>query len=1026
MRRVGTTQLLLCALLSLLLVGIGFGQETTGTVRGAVTDPTGAAIVGAAVELSGGQIPRPYTTTTDQTGSFRLAQIPPGSGYTLSVTSQGFRTSKSSGLAVELGKATSIDIRLEVGNVAESVVVSADAVMVDTQSSQSAVTVDKSFFDLIPKGRSFYDLIGIAPGARNETKAGGFEIDGASGSENTYYLDGMEVTGIQQGTLSGQAQIPTQMVQQVEVKNGVMEAQYGGAMGGVVNAVVRSGGNDFHGQVGFYYNNDAMQAQPRPILEVDPLDPDAYRAMYFHPKQDTFHTWEPLFNVGGPLIKNRLFFFAGYSPVKTYTNRTVDFVSGDKGTYTQNVTQQFLSTKVDFVPFEKLRASMSWVRNPQVTRGILPSVLGTDAFSNNWGEQGNHTGGNVLAGSLDYLATSKLIFSFRGGWHYQLYNNNYGIPNSTAIYYSQSNLDPTKYPNIPDALRHSSGWLQQAVGLTKWDDYQRKNYSADVSYLLNFHGQHSLKGGWQRNDLMNDVFISNYPNGYYRYYWSSATTPAVYHCVTSQCTTGTGTFGYYRYRVLGTIGKGASQNQGIFVQDNWRVNKHLTVNLGLRTEREFVPIFSPTGKSPFPPIKFSWSDKLSPRIGGAYDLMGDGKTRIYASFGRFFDIMKYEMPRGSFGGDVWKEYYYSLDDPNLVNSLQGFAADPMHLPGTFFETVDWRIPSQDPAQHLVDPNLKPVAQQMMDIGFDHSISSTLVASVRYTNRRLIRTIEDTGYMGAGGETYLIANPGEGFTGNRQAWTDRWQGVVLPLPPKPERKYDAVEFRLDKRFSTRYQFSASYTYSRLWGNYSGLASSDEDGRTSPNVNRYYDMPWVGVMENGKYAYGRLATDRPHTFKFFGLYSLNSKLGVTTFSPIANWYSGTPITTEANLVSSTPAFPYGRGDLGRTPMFFNTDFNVAHDFVPVKSRESLKVRIEASIFNLFNSETVTNKYKIMVYGLDGQIQFNDANGDPSYPTIFQGFNAKQLMAEQVLRQDPQYGMASGFQGPRSVRLQLSFMF
>ena len=90
-------------------------------------------------------------------------------------------------------------------------------------------------------------------------------MDGASGSENTFYLDGMEVTNMQTGVLDAKNRIPVEMVQQVQIKNGVMEAQYGGAMGGVVNAVVRSGTNDFHGEAGFYYNNDNMRPARGPL-----------------------------------------------------------------------------------------------------------------------------------------------------------------------------------------------------------------------------------------------------------------------------------------------------------------------------------------------------------------------------------------------------------------------------------------------------------------------------------------------------------------------------------------------------------------------------------------------------------------------------------------------------------------------------------------------------------------------------------------------------------------------------------------
>jgi hypothetical protein len=247
----------------------------------------------------------------------------------------------------------------------------------------------------------------------------------------------------------------------------------------------------------------------------------------------------------------------------------------------------------------------------------------------------------------------------------------------------------------------------------------------------------------------------------------------------------------------------------------------------------------------------------------------------------------------------------------------------------------------------------------------------------------------------------------------------WEAGI-PVTPQPKRNYDALELRLDKRFSKAYQFAMSYTLSRQYGNYSGLASSDENGRTSPNVNRFYDLPWIYYTEQGQYAEGRLATDRPHTFKFFGGYTLNSKLGSTTWSPNILLYSGTPLTTEANVISTTPAAPYGRGDLGRTPVFLNTDFNVIHNFKPFGANENRYLRFEFTVFNLLNTNTVTNNSVALLHENDGTIGF-DHDAD-----IFTGFNTRQLMQQQDIRVNPYYGWASGFQSPRSARLQPSFFF
>ncbi len=995
-------------------------QETWGTVRGTVTDPSAAAVPGAQVEISGTALPRVLTATTDSMGVYRFAQVPAGSGYTVVVTNAGFRTAKTTEVNVELGKATTVDFKLEVGQVSESVVVSGTAVMVDTQSSSSAVNVDRSFFDNLPKGRSFYDLVAIAPGARNEGKSGGYEVDGASGSENTFYLDGVEVTSIQTGVLNTQNRVPVEAIQQVQVKNGVMEAQYGGAMGGVVNAVVRSGTNDWHGQVGFYFNNDAMQARPRPILRLNPENEDVAEYIQQGSKDfpmDQYKNWNPLLALGGPVLKNKLFLFASYMPTIRLTDRHVNFTDGEKGDYHQRDAQQYVANKVDFAPFTKLRFNMSWIWNPNRVTGLLPTWQGTDSFDAPWNQQGNRRSGNILAGQVDFLATNKLILSFRGGYTYTNYNDLYATPTYTSIYYSGSS---TTLP--PPDLRGANGWIQQPTSAIPFDTYTRKNFSADASYSGFWHGQHNIKGGWQANLLSNSVASSSYANGYYRYYWGLS-----YTCITSQCSgKQTGTYGYYRYRVLGTYGDASSNNHAMYLQDNWRVSSRLTLNLGLRTEREFLPSFSTATSAAAPPIEFSWGQKVSPRIGFALDPTGSGKQKIYGSFGVFYDIMKYEMPRGSFGGDIWQEWYYSFDDPSLVRQLNGPPKDPGKLPGKFFEFVNWRIPSNDPSTHLVDPNLMPMSQRMFDFGYDYSFNPQLVGSIRYTNRRLLHTIEDTGYIDPdAGETYLIANPGFGVTQDRKFWTDT-MGAGVPVTYKPIRDYDAIEARLDKRFARNYQFAASYTWSRLWGNYSGLASSDENGRNSPNVNRYFDMPWVGYDQTGKVANGLLATDRPHTFKLFGMYTKTSKIGSTTLSPNIFLYSGTPLTTEANVVSSTPMFVFGRGDLGRTPTYFNTDLNLVHDFLPFKANEAFKLRFEFSVFNLFNSATVTDRFKQIIHSSDGQLQFQNADGSDNYGAIFRGFDTLALMKAQGDRTDPQYKRASSYQGPRSLRLQLSFFF
>src|ERR1022692_742554 len=508
MRRFSGKQHVLLALLLLVCIIPAIGQETTGTVIGRVTDPSGAAVPNCQVELSGGTLSKGVVVTTSVSGEYKFSSIPPGTGYKIRATATGFRTAGNTNVAVAIGTATSLDIRLEVGQATDAVSVSADAIMVDTGSSSSAVTVDKSFFDILPKGRSFYDLIGIAPGARNEGLTGGVQVDGASGAENTFFINGMEMESIQGGQLGGQNQVPTEMIQQVEVKNGIMEAQYGGAMGGVVNAVMRSGSNEVHGEAGFYWGGDVLTARPRPLLELDPLNDSNMKYAQF--AKDGYNDWNPVFTLSAPIWKNKLFVFAGYMPQLNYTDRTVNFTTGRPGTSTMSFKKKSIKGGLTIIPVSKIRANMSWIFNPNKTVGGLPSQAGTDSYTNNWSTQGSFTGGNTLAGQFDYLATSKLILSFRGGYNYNNSNNLYATPTTTAIYYSGAS---TTVP--PPSLQAPNGWINQAIAANTYDVNTRNNYAADASYVVNWHGQHTLKGGWQYNGLYNDVLNSSYANGYY-------------------------------------------------------------------------------------------------------------------------------------------------------------------------------------------------------------------------------------------------------------------------------------------------------------------------------------------------------------------------------------------------------------------------------------------------------------------------------------------------------------------------------
>ena len=986
-------------------------QERTGSIQGTITDPTRAVIPGATVEASSSNLVKSLSVNTDAVGNYLLPSLPPGS-YTIRVSADGFVTSVKNGIDVLVGKSAVVNVDLVIGPSSVSVTVFESAPTIDPTSTAVSTNVSAQIHESLP-GRSFDSLIITAPGARLEAKSGGVSIDGASGSENSYIIDGVEVTDIQEGLLTPQSRIPKEWVAETQVKSSGVDAQYGGAIGGVISAITKSGGNNFHGQLSLFASTDSLLAGPRPTLRLNPFDDDV--AEYFRNTRDTFRHLNPGFDLGGPILKDRIWFFSSSRPVFEETERSVTFLVNDQTEhYTSSLRQDFTINKLDFAVSSKLRGSFSHYYLPQKRNGILPSQQGNDSPTTPFGDLGYRAPTSSLHWQADYFANSSLVLTAFGGYNYSNYKD-YGMPRGTFYRFANANTNlPSTLP-VPANLQGPAGNFTANNRQTLQDVYTRQNVHVIGSYFTNWHGTHNVRAGYELNNLHNQPVAGTWPDSRIDLVWNSSwrgiTVPGVFR----------GPYGYYINRVFITTGNVSSNNQGLFLQDSWRIHKNLTLNLGLRTEREFLPSFRTDEGISSKAISFGFGDKIAPRIGFAWDPFGTAKTIIRGSFGLYYDVMKYEMPRGSFGGDRWKDYVYTLEDPNFLNIRPNPAPNSNEgsFTGQLVEVIDWRIPSNSPEDNLIDPDLKPMRQRSFDLGFEHQLTPNLTITSRLARKRLDRAIEDVGTLGPSGEKYRITNPGFGASVDSNNFPENFPKNVTP---RAKRDYDALEFRLDRKFEKNFFVSASYTWSRLYGNYGGLASSDENGRTSPNVNRYFDLPWMNYDANGKLVYGRLATDRPHAFKLFASRSFTSKLGKTELGPVFFLQSGTPITTEAAVISSTPVFVNGRGDMGRTPVFSETSLLLSHEVktgLKIQNQET-SLRFELNVSNLFNQNTTGNIAGNYLHPNDGQLQFdNEADA-------FRGYNYVAMRADQHIRVDPRYGMASAFQAPRFIRIGARFIF
>ncbi|HEX9092477.1 MAG TPA: carboxypeptidase regulatory-like domain-containing protein, partial [Coriobacteriia bacterium] len=243
------------ALLAVLAIALPLAaQEQRASIEGVVRDTQAGALVGATVtaKAAGGAS---REVVTDATGTYRFVALAPGR-YEVTATLAGFATAKVANIDLRLGQVLSIPMTLAPGGLAETVQVVGESPLIDVKQSARATNLREEAIDKMPKGRDFTSLVTQAPGANNETKLGGISIDGASASENRFIIDGAETTDLRYGT-SGK-QLITDFVEEVQVKSSGYAAEYGGATGGVINVLTKSGSNTFRGDVMAYLSSDSL------------------------------------------------------------------------------------------------------------------------------------------------------------------------------------------------------------------------------------------------------------------------------------------------------------------------------------------------------------------------------------------------------------------------------------------------------------------------------------------------------------------------------------------------------------------------------------------------------------------------------------------------------------------------------------------------------------------------------------------------------------------------------------------------
>jgi hypothetical protein len=1017
--------MILVAVATLVFGGMLFGQEQTGEVIGTVVLEDGSAIPGVAVEATGTSLVGTRTTVTSDVGSFRFMALPPGT-YDFSFVLEGFKTMKQKEVKVEVGRTYKLDVVMETGTIRQEIVVTGKSPVIDVRKSASAINIKKEVFEKLPKGRNFMTIVTSTAGLNFETEfqttteldndefAAGVSFDGASASENTFYIDGVDTTRLADGKAG--ANVNFDFIEEVQVKSSGYAAEYGGSMGGVISVITRSGGNEFHGQVSAYFDGSILGHNPTPTLRVNPLNNDLAEHVTY--PEDDWTRIEPGIGLGGYIVKDKLWFFGSFMPKFKTTTRNGDnwpvpdtagntistifagetHVSGSNE-FTRKDTTYAASLKLTGQIANNLRLSVSGTVDYHKYEGSLPNRDGSSNYEKEFEPVAFQYPTYTVGGSLDYTLGNNLMINASAGYWYS--NTKQALePPGPQHYFIYTNAS---VPGVQSDWVRPAYWMYYAWedGFQCMKDINSKlTATGDVTYYGNLGGEHVFKAGVQLVTIVNDV-NSAYTYDYNRYYWGQD-----YHH--SDASTIETTLGYMHTREpYGVDGKVKSNRWAVYAQDAWTIGDKLTLNIGVRLEKEVLPIYQ---EGYDPPINFDFFDKIAPRVGFAYDVFGDSSLKVFGSFGVYHDVMKMAMAIGSYSGFRWLSHYYDIVNPDWQSAYGTDGDHPVtggFGGGQYYETRNWRVPSFDTTQE----DMKPYQKNEFTFGIQKTLSEDWSVSARFLHNYIINAIEDCGILIGTSEVYYIGNPGSAYI--QEAYDAAVAAGTLPqgvTATKPIRKYTSVTLNLDRKFKDNWLGGLSYTWSRLHGNFAGLASSDEHGRKDPGVERYFDAWFLTYTQDGENDVGPLPTDRTHQFKLYGAYTFDWGL---TLGINAMAMSGTPITTEMYLNDMQGFYPLGRGSDGRNDFLWRVDLYAEYN---LKLSDKYTLNFNVNVQNVTNNEIAQRTWH----------RYNDHTVHIPEQQIMDGFDYRAVVAAEGGHLDPRYMMELRYLDAISARIGVKLLF
>ena len=960
--------LLLVGVLALVFASPAVAQTTTGSIVGKVTDSQGLAVQGATVTLSGPNLQGTRTAVTNNLGAYLFRDLPPGPDYKVTTSKQGLAPASQDAIRVSLGQEFTVNLAMSPAGVTETLTVTATP-LVDVTQTSIGVNITSTQFESLPTTRNFQQLTTLAAGVTLEMSDHDSRfrqspsVGATSAPENNYIIDGLSSTDPRYGT-SG-ANLTMNFVQEVLVMTGGYQAEYGRSTGGVFNVITKSGGNQFRGDLFTYFRGKGFT----------PSGVERRRNKELVTFADQRGESDLGFSLGGPIVRDKVWFFGAIDP-QWSTNYVGGQVEGGVAIQTP-IDRQFDTTSKVYA------GKVTWTLSPAQTLAV--TMFGDPTTQNGW-----LTGPNAdPAAALREQRTGSNNFNIK---YNNVFSSNWLMEASFGRYSQNVRLEAATPEGraVPSQYDQTiGGFIHGGFQRVQDDAASRNAFFVKMTSLV---GGHDLRYGVDAE--MND-YRAKLSETWFNFFGPAFSRAA-----------------YIQERQYGVNGEGTTNNAALFIQDNWRVSAKLRLNLGLRWEHQRlnsaqqVAIAGEADAEACTSLGecrkvdgITLQGGFAPRLGLAYDPMGNGRAKIYGFWGRFYEAVPLNINIRAINGETYIIPQHVSDNGLTPENWYNQNGSPLAINGP------WEV-RRTSTLNLVTPldeNLKTQFQDEFIIGAEMQIKGVWRGGVRFVHRSLERIIEDIGTFIDPADPqaltgYVIGNPGEGFFGG-------------PFE-KPSRTYKAVEFTLQRSLRNNWQLFSSLVIAKAEGNHEGLYMSGYD-QLDPNINALYDIP--SFIVNGT---GKMRADKPFQFKMHGAYTFDMGLTLSEGLIIS---SGIPVSAFGpeivNGYGDGTIFMLPRGSEGRTDTFWTFDFHADYRLPFMKgSNKRLSVVLDA--FNLFNRHGILEVDQDYVYeGMDNILDWEadsnlDASGNPKYNPNIPGSTF--------------YKTPSLFQLPRTFQLGLKLTF